>query len=307
MTLRVVKAALQRSCRLAVALSGLPIWGCYDLQPGHPTAAETESFVAELRPLTPYAAHVIRVMDNPLSSSEQNLYQFSDVSAVSPTSALAATLATQISNATDLQYAETLIKPWTSAGCDPPRLDYPRWSGFPVAKCAYSDIGATVHTYMMNADREKLARWTVTACQDAKANNMRGCIRYLTSEMSNAASFSIFPIAGYIPEPEGDGLCYLFRDGVTVKTKLRPHFAKPMNQSCGDDEAENELPLMWAGLFARVASTIREDYQAVHPDVPVSGLQWVDVTRAEYQKAWTSDRNELISVKAIRARKLGKF
>jgi hypothetical protein len=120
MTLRVVKAALQRSCRLAVALSGLPIWGCYDLQPGHPTAAETESFVAELRPLTPYAAHVIRVMDNPLSSSEQNLYQFSDVSAVSPTSALAATLATQISNATDLQYAETLIKPWTSAGCDPP-------------------------------------------------------------------------------------------------------------------------------------------------------------------------------------------
>jgi hypothetical protein len=160
---------------------------------------------------------------------------------------------------------------------------------------------------MLNADREKLARWTVTACQDAKANNMRGCIRYLTNEMSNAASFSIFPVAGYIPEPEGGGLCYLFRDGVTVKTRLRPHFAKPKNRSCGDDNAENELPLVWAGLFARVASTVREDYTAVHPDVPVSGLQWVDVTRAEYQKAWTSDRNELISVKAIRARKLGKF
>ncbi len=206
-----------------------------------------------------------------------------------------------------MQYAEDLITPWTSARCEAPRFDYPRWVGFPVRKCPYSDIGATVQTYMLNADRQKLAKWTLTACQDAKASNLRGCIKWLAGELRDASSFSVFPVAGYIPEPQDGGLCFLFRDGITVKTELRPHFAKPGNGSCGDDEAENDLPLKWSGEFARVASTTREDYNFVHPEVPVKDLDWVGVIRSEYQKAWNSDRNELLSVKAIHAQQLSKF
>ena len=206
-----------------------------------------------------------------------------------------------------LAFAEQSITPWQSAGCDPPRLDYPRWIGFPVRRCAYTDLGATVHTYMLNADRHKLAVWTVIACNDASASDVRACVRWLTSEMQMAASYSVFSVAGYVPEPESGGLCFLFRDGVTVWTSLRPHFRKPDRNSCGGNEAKNMRSLVRSGQFARVASTTRAEYTAVHPTIPGSGLHWVDVTRSEYQKAWTSNRNELISVRAIVARQHGRF
>jgi hypothetical protein len=206
-----------------------------------------------------------------------------------------------------IQYAEGSIQPWDGK-CEPPVMNYPNWIGFPVTKCAYSDIGATVHTYMLNADRAKLARWVITSCHDAKTSNMHGCIKWLVGQMISSASYNIFPVAGYIPEPEDcDYTCCLFRDGVTVKTALRPHFAKPINGSCGPDDAESTLPLTWAGQFARIASTTRADYKTVHPEASVDGVKWVDIVRSEYQKAWNSDRNELLAAKAIHAHQLRAF
>jgi hypothetical protein len=200
----------------------------------------------------------------------------------------------------DIVYAEQKIVPWKSRHCDPPRLDFPRWAGFPVTLCDYSDIGVTVRTYMLNADRGKQARWTVTACQDAKATNMHACIDYMVAVVRRASSGGVFPVAGYIPEPQNGGLCYVFRDGITVWTTLRPYWQRPKNHSC-DDADENELPLAVAWKFARIASTTREEYRAAGGTMLSDGLNWADVVRALYQKAWASDRNELMSATAIQA------
>jgi hypothetical protein len=39
----------------------------------------------------------------------------------------------------------------------------------------------------------------------------------------------------------------------------------------------------------------------------VDALHWVDVIRTLYQTAWMSDRNELISAKAMQARRQHRF
>jgi hypothetical protein len=205
----------------------------------------------------------------------------------------------------DLDYAKSRITPWQSAHCEAPVMNFPRWAGFPVTLCDYSDIGVTVKTYMLNADRDRQAQWTVTACRDAKAKDMHSCIRFLVKQIKVASSGGIFPVAGYIPEPQDGGVCYVFRDGVTVWTTLRPFWQKPVNHSWPSDE--NDAPLAHAWKYARIASTTRAAYQAAGGSKPVDGLAWVDVTRALYQQAWTSERNALISAVAIAAAKDGAF
>lgn len=208
----------------------------------------------------------------------------------------------------DLAYAASKINIWKSSHCDDPIMNYPRWEGFPVTLCNYSDIGVTVKTYMLNADRSKLSHWIVTACTDAEARNMHACIDHLVNTISEASSGGVFPVAGYIPEPQDGGVCYVFRDGITVWTTLRKYWLKPKNNACGNSDTEEMTqPLFKAWKYARIASTERPDYQAAGGTEPFDGLNWVDVTRKLYQKAWNSDRNELISAKAKADKKRGAF
>ncbi len=186
------------------------------------------------------------------------------------------------------------------------RFDYPRWNGFPVTLCDYTDIGVTVRTFMLNADRNRQARWTVAACRDAEASNVRTCIDYIVKVVRQASSGGVFPVAGYIPEPQDGGRCYVFRDGVTVWTTLRPMWQSPKKKSCGDVD-ETGQPLHTAFKYARIASTTRPEYIAAGGTQPVANLAWVDVVRDLYQKAWHSDRNELMSATAKQARRDHKF
>jgi hypothetical protein len=246
---------------------------------------------------------VTRVLNDPISPSNtistgQNLYRLSQ--AATPPQQDAAP------PNPDLAYAEQKIIPWKSARCDPPRQDFPRWAGFPVALCDYTDMGVTVRTYMLNADRAKQARWTVTACRDAKVTKMHACIDYMVDVVRAASSGGIFPVAGYVPEPQDGGRCYVFRDGVTVWTTLRPRWQPPENRSSGDTN-ENEQPLAAVWKYARIASTTREEYTAAGGTMPADGLHWVDVVRALYQKAWTTARNELMSATAIQASRGHRF
>ena len=255
-----------------------------------------------------YTKNIIRIMNNPLSPSdnispENNLYKLSANKIASNH-----TDATSALSNNEITYAENKIKPWKSSHCADPINNYPRWEGFPVTLCEYSDVGVTVKTYMLNADRNKLAHWVVTACLDAKAPNMHSCIDYLVKTISTASSGGIFPIAGYIPEPQNGGVCYVFRDGVTVWTKLREYWLKPKNNACGSSyEEEMTQPLSKAWKYGRIASTTRQEYKIAGGELPVDGLKWVDVVRNLYQKAWNSDRNELISATAIQAKKDNAF
>ena len=46
--------------------------------------------------------------------------------------------------------------------------------------------------------------------------------------------------------------------------------------------------------FARIAGVTTAEFRKVNPKASVEGLDWLKTVRAEYQKAWNSDRNSLI-------------
>ncbi|HEX3142463.1 MAG TPA: hypothetical protein VHQ64_00700 [Pyrinomonadaceae bacterium] len=201
--------------------------------------------------------------------------------------------------------------------CDAPVNDFPNWENLPVTKCSYTDVGVTTRTYMLNPSADQLARWAVTACQDAHAHSMNACVSWLARQIREASSGGIFPVAGYIVEPASSGgghgnaaTCYLFRDGLTIRTATW-HTQPAVNGKCGPDD-ENQKPATRAFRYARIASTTREDYKAAGGTEPVGTTEnldvgWLKVVRTLYKEAWTNDRNQLLTAKARAGKSAGAF
>jgi len=206
-------------------------------------------------------------------------------------------------------YATRKLNTWKSDQCDKPILNYPNWQGFPVVRCPYTDIKTTVKSYMLNADKDRIAKWVVTACREVNAENLRNCICHLSKLINDESSGGIFPIDGFIPEPLHGGRCFLFHDGVTVFTKLYPESQKPVANKCDDTKAiiTNYSDIKSVGQFARIISTTRSEYKNYPGTYPVNKNQWVIAVREEYKKAWTSDKNVLISAKAKEKVKKGEL
>lgn len=265
-----------------------------------------------------YTTTITRVMNNALAPSDQvseefNLYRLSN-STVAVTSNIALTVTTASAPDADTDAILASIKAKLALKkprhCDPPIMDFPRWKGFPVQLCDYQEKGVSVRTYMLNASPEQRARWIVNACLDIHAASTKSCTDQLTDWIHHASSDDVFPVAGFIPEPansarsKGDHiLCLLFRDGITVAVKGVDSPAAVNNRCDSKDDPNdriNDRPVTTVKKYARIASTTREDYVAyTHmPRAAVSSLKWIDVIRNQYQQAWTSDRNELITAKA---------
>ncbi|HEY8880067.1 MAG TPA: glucosaminidase domain-containing protein [Roseateles sp.] len=265
-----------------------------------------------------YVRTVTRFMNDPLSPSDQvaadrNLYRL----------ALAAPASAPAASAPGPQDAQLLVstREWFAArvasrSCEPAVTDFPRWAGFPVRRCSYSDGGVEAHTFMLNPTPEQLARWTLTACDDAQAADATACARVVAQTIWSASS-GVFPVAGFIPEPAASGggqgqaiQCFLFRDGVTVATAAVP--AAPLAAGPQCPAADNDGAVIKARRFARVASTTRADYLAAGGTAPVGtdgdgDPRWLDAVRDLYQQAWSSDRNALISAKARSLKAAHKF
>ncbi|HGM8089229.1 TPA: glucosaminidase domain-containing protein [Pseudomonas aeruginosa] len=268
-----------------------------------------------------YARTITRIMNNPLAPSDDvspqtNLYRLSGRSGAGDQSAAPAN--TTGDNAVLDQARQAYMSKLGSGyrRCEAADNDFPRWKGFPVQRCDYADSGVAVQTYMLNPSIEQLAKWTVTACRDANASKMSECVKAVAKQVVEASS-GVFPVSGFIPEHASSGggeghqmVCYLFKDGVTVNTA---QYGKPPAANAGRcPDVDHESAVTRAKSFARVASTTRGDYRANGGTAPVGtdqdgSAQWLDVVRALYQRAWSSDRNELISAKAMAMHAKHKF
>ncbi|OLL27186.1 hypothetical protein BTH42_34035 [Burkholderia sp. SRS-W-2-2016] len=267
-----------------------------------------------------YVTDVTRIMNNPLApsdtiSSEHTLYSLSVGNMLAPTGEIHD--AAERSNAGVLEATRAFFSSrLITRQCEAPANNYPRWEGFPVRRCVYVDSGVKVQTYMLNATADQLATWTITACEDARAADIKECAR-VVSRTIWAASSGVFPVAGFIPEPASSGggtgsatKCFLFRDGVTITTKTIKDAPSAVSSSC--PEPDNNGPIVQAKKFARIASTTRAEYTSAGGKEPVgtdndADPRWAGVIRKLYQNAWGSDRNVLISAKAQALRKANTF
>jgi hypothetical protein len=196
--------------------------------------------------------------------------------------------------------------------CSSTTLD--KWQGVPLLRCEYSELGAKAQVTLALPDAARLARWTVTACRDAGAGDMSACTRHLERRIWSASNAQ-FPVSGYVIEPKSvlggssdEPFCFLFRDGVTVRTAAVSSRA-PQSGRCVPQSAENDT-ITRAFSFARIASTSRAEF-ARAPGAPaepaLAGLAFPDAVRKEFVAAWSSDRNRLISGAAIADKAAGRF
>lgn len=185
-------------------------------------------------------------------------------------------------------------------GCSPePRAGWD--SKLPTKLCRYrSDSGAVVKVVMLNPENDMLAKWIVTACSDAGASDLHVCSERLALNIK-CQSGNQFPIAGLVQE----SALMVFRDGVTVGVSelfvdprdgpLTYTNRKPTPKEIDLAIGYNEVTKV--KFKARIQSTTREDFSnfAHVPLADLAGIKWREVVAREYQLAWTSPQNRLLS------------
>ncbi len=188
------------------------------------------------------------------------------------------------------------------------------WPAVELLRCTYEELDAEATVTLALPDAARLARWTVTACRDASATDMKACARHIEKRIWSASNAQ-FPVRGYVIEPRSvlggssnEPYCFLFRNGVTVRTEAvtsRP----PEDGVCAPQSAEDD-PITRAFTYARIASTTRAEL-ALAPGAPseddLAGVAFPEAVRKEFVAAWSSDRNRLLSGAAIADKASGKF
>lgn len=155
------------------------------------------------------------------------------------------------------------------SSCSPTAVD--GWSGVELLRCTYRELNAEATVTLALPSAAQLARWTVSACRDAGATDMSACARHIEKRIWSASNAQ-FPVRGYVIEPHSvlggasnEAYCFLFRDGVTVRTAAVTSRA-PQGGKCAPQSAEND-PITRAFTYARIASTTRAEL-ALEPGAP---------------------------------------
>lgn len=184
---------------------------------------------------------------------------------------------------------------------------YEGWTGFPVRLCTYSvhdgqlgELRASV--VLLDADPEKLARWVVSACLEVMQTAAVSCTGKLRDRIVEQSGAQ-FPVAGLVLENmqrRDRWTMFAFRDGVTCvvdgvengsHTPVKPHHVQQALAA----------PVARERVYGRIAGTTQADYDKYlksrgrpRDAYRGSNASWRHIVRELYQKAWSSDRNELL-------------
>lgn len=183
---------------------------------------------------------------------------------------------------------------------------YPGWKGFDTIRCSYSvsdgkdgkqKSGLVI---MLNPSAAQLSGWIIQACKNVSPDlDLAKCAEYLFKRVMTQSGGQ-FVVAGvvyedYIPADHVFEV-YAFRDGVNVVLNGIKHRRTSALSAAELESSLNTPPVRTVSdaAFARVTGTSRNEYRWANPNIDINGLEWLTVVRATYQKAYRSERNELL-------------
>jgi hypothetical protein len=185
------------------------------------------------------------------------------------------------------QYMHVACKPIEVSG----------WRGIPTERCDYSSdsFGVKLPVVLVIPDDGRLNDWFSTACADIPLSNIRTCTEKLAIQAKCQAN-NQFVVAGLVDE----GRLFFFRDGVTVSVEgVATGGGIGLNRAPTESERKLSLTgrVTTVQHFARIVGTSREDYAEFtgRAAAEVAEGAWQDTIRAEFQAAWTSSTNRLVS------------
>ena len=176
------------------------------------------------------------------------------------------------------------------------------WAGFPTQRCDYESRSGfgSIPVILLDPDERRLADWLATACTDAKVPDVPRCAERVAVQIK-CQSNNQFPVAGFVEENS----LFLFRDGLTVSI-AGVDTGRDIGLSRAPNADEIDLTLSRGAVtaiwqWARIAGTGRGDFANLfgkHVE-QMEGPSWLETVRAEYQAAWNSKRNRLVSAWAL--------
>jgi hypothetical protein len=188
--------------------------------------------------------------------------------------------------------------------CQP--VSVPGWEGFDTQKCNYRVKDRPAGTFkaatvvMLNPSALKLSKWIINACKNVLPDRDRQACAQRVFGRVLSQSGGQYPVAGVVYEDilpaDGVNEAYGFRDGVT---SIIGGFSHRATQPLTQEETERAIsgPVLRTAsqpAYARPIGVTRTEYLNAHPGAAVANLDWLTTVRAEYQRAWSSDRNTLI-------------
>jgi hypothetical protein len=186
-------------------------------------------------------------------------------------------------------------------------VEIPDWKGFPTHKWEYAQTDrdgtrrpATV--IMLNPSPDQFARWIVRASYDLKQKYDTAFCDALLKHVF-VCSGGQFVVRGIcLEDMDGDGIhtAYPFRDGVTVKVRGIPGYPnRPLTEA--ESNAALNAPVSGITQFAkraRLQSTQPAEWAKFSGTAAVEGAAWLTLVREQYQKAWGSDSNPMLTATA---------
>jgi hypothetical protein len=167
------------------------------------------------------------------------------------------------------------------------------WKGFKVKLYEYKFSKTTPKTkvYMLNANSDQIAKWIISACYTVTGKLSKKHTDMLI-DSTWFASGGQFPVKGTVYENEGEAP-YFFKDGVTVFLSKKAKHS--LSEHTADTLAVINDSNITSGKFGRIISTTRKQYKLNGGKENTDGLNWLKVVRREYQKALSSDNNNLVT------------
>jgi hypothetical protein len=194
------------------------------------------------------------------------------------------------------RYMEGNCVPTTQAG----------WEGYDTRRCSYEvrDKKTAVVkpglVILLDPPALKLSEWIISACRHVLPSQpLSSCTSRLFARILDQSGGQ-FAVAGIVYEDliPNDGVfeAYGFKDGVTALLDGVQH---RRTEAFSSKELEAALvakatSTVSQDAYARIAGVTRDEFRKANPAASVEGLAWLKTVRAEYQKAWKSDRNSLI-------------
>ena len=144
---------------------------------------------------------------------------------------------------------------------------------------------------LLDPGKDQLAAWITSACTAAQTNNYEFCARKLADHI-NQQSGAQFPVAEIVMENRKQ---YAFRDEITVGVAGVENGSERY-PTAAEQDAALTAPVHRVAQYAQIQSTTRDQYADYatkvlgHEPEDVSGLNWQQVIRRLYQKAWRSGK-----------------
>ena len=186
-------------------------------------------------------------------------------------------------------------------------VSVPGWKGYPTRRYQYTKTdrdgtGREAEIVMLNPSAELLATWIVSTSYKLKGKYDPSFGKRLFKHVIGCSGGQFVVRGICLEDMDKDGIhkAYPFQDGVTVEINRITGFPQRPLTAAETKAALESTPSDVTRFYeqARLQSSKPDQWAAYTGTRRASGAAWLEIVRTEYQKAWTTGDNAMLTATA---------